>query len=63
MLLIKVPELSINTDIDIGLSADYLITRRVAVGLAVRYHALVTDLSRFPLYLTVGPRLVIRFPL
>jgi hypothetical protein len=59
----KAPELSINASVGVGLGADYLITRRLAVGLAVRYHALITDLSRFPLYLTVGPRLVIRFPL
>lgn len=59
----KPPEHSINAGVGVGLGADYLITRRLAVGVAVRYHALVTDLGRFPLYLTVGPRLVIRFPL
>jgi hypothetical protein len=45
----------------LGVTLDYALTRRVSVGLAVRYHALITDLTRIPVYLFVGPRVVFRF--
>ncbi len=47
----------------LGLGADYLVTRRWAVGLAVRYYAFLTDITRVPLYLTVGPRVTVRWGL
>ena len=53
----------LNLGVSLGLGADYLINRRWAVGVQVRYHAFLTDLSRLPLYLTVGPRIVLRFGL
>lgn len=56
-------EHAINVGAALGLGADYLITRRWAVGVAIRYHAFLTDLSRIPLYLTVGPRVLLRFGL
>ena len=45
----------------LGVTLDYGINRRVAVGLVVKYHALITDLTRIPVYLFVGPRVVFRF--
>ncbi len=54
---------AINVGAEIGLGADYMLNRRWAVGVAVRYHAFLTDLGNLPLYLTVGPRVVLRFGL
>jgi outer membrane protein W len=45
----------------LGLGADYLINRRVAVGLSVRYYAFLTDLTHVPIFLTLGPRVTLRF--
>lgn len=56
-------EHTINAAAALGLGADYLISRRWAVGVAVRYHAVLSDLSRIPIYLTVGPRITLRFAL
>ncbi len=47
--------------IGLGFGMDYLLTRHVAVGFVVRYHALVTDITRIPVYLYVGPRVTFRF--
>lgn len=54
---------TVNAGISLGLGADYLLTRRWAVGVALRYYAFVTDPARIPLYLTVGPRVLLRFGL
>ena len=54
---------ALNAGAEIGLGADYMLNRRWAVGVALRYHAFLTDLGRIPLYLTVGPRVVLRFGL
>lgn len=56
-------ERAIGASASLGLGADYLITRRWAVGVAIRYHLLLSDLDRIPIYLTVGPRVVLRFGL
>jgi opacity protein-like surface antigen len=45
----------------VGFGLDYLLTRHVAIGIVVRYHALLTDLTRIPVYLYAGPRVVFRF--
>ncbi len=45
----------------VGLSLDYLLTRHVALGVVVRYHAFLTDITRIPVYLFVGPRVTFRF--
>jgi hypothetical protein len=47
--------------IGLGFNLDYLVTRHVAVGVIVRYHAFVTDITRIPVYLFVGPRVTFRF--
>ena len=47
--------------IGLGFGLDYLLTRRVAVGLVVRYHAFLTDITRIPVYLWVGPRVTVRW--
>jgi hypothetical protein len=47
--------------IQLGFGVDYLITRQISVGAVVRYHALVTDITRIPVYLYVGPRVTFRF--
>ena len=54
---------ALNLGVGIGLGADYMLNRRWALGAEVRYHAFLTDLGRLPLYLTVGPRLLVRFGL
>jgi len=54
-------EHALNVGASLGLGADYLITRRISVGVALRYHAFLTDLARIPIYLTVGPRVSLRF--
>jgi opacity protein-like surface antigen len=50
-----------NFGMQIGLGADYLVNRRVAIGLVVRYNAFLTDLSNIPVYLYFGPRVAIHF--
>jgi hypothetical protein len=45
----------------VGLGADYLVSRRLSVGVAARWQTALTDLSGLPLYLTAGPRLTVRF--
>ena len=47
--------------VGLGFNLDYLLTRHVAVGIVVRYHAFVTDITRIPVYLFVGPRVTFRF--
>lgn len=47
----------------VGLGADYMITRRWAVGVSLRYQVMLSDLQRFPMVLVVGPRAVLRFGL
>lgn len=47
--------------VGLGFSLDYLLTRHWAVGLIVRYHAFLTDVTRIPVYLFVGPRVTFRF--
>ena len=47
--------------IGVGFSLDYLLTRHWAIGLIVRYHAFLTDVTRIPVYLFVGPRVTFRF--
>ncbi len=46
----------------VGFNLDYMLTRRIAVGLIVRYHAFLTDVTRIPVYLFVGPRVTFKFP-
>jgi hypothetical protein len=48
--------------IGLGFNLDYLLTRRIALGITVRYHAFLTDVTRIPVYLFVGPRVTFRFP-
>jgi opacity protein-like surface antigen len=45
----------------VGFGIDYLLSRHVAIGFVVRYHALLTDITRIPVYLYVGPRISFRF--
>jgi opacity protein-like surface antigen len=47
--------------IGLGLGVDYLLTRHWSVGVVVRYHAFLTDITRIPVYLFVGPRVSFRF--
>jgi hypothetical protein len=41
---------------ELAVGADYLLSRRWAVGLAIREHFLFTDLGTYPSYLTVAAR-------
>jgi opacity protein-like surface antigen len=47
--------------VGVGLGVDYLLTRHIALGIIVRYHAFLTDITRIPVYLYVGPRVTFRF--
>ena len=47
--------------VGLGLGLDYLLTRHWSVGVIVRYHAFLTDITRIPVYLFVGPRVTFRF--
>ena len=47
--------------VEIGLGVDYLLTRRIALGFVVRYHAYLTALTQIPVYLYAGPRLALHF--
>jgi outer membrane protein W len=47
--------------LEIGIGLDYLVSRRVAVGVIVRYHAFLTAISQLPVYLYFGPRLALHF--
>ena len=47
--------------VGVGFNLDYLLTRHWAVGVVVRYHAFLTDITRIPVYLFVGPRVLFRF--
>jgi hypothetical protein len=42
--------------VEVAAGADYLLSRRWAVGLAIREHLLFTDLGTYPTYLTVTAR-------
>lgn len=55
------PPSSVHVGVMLGIGADYLVNRRFSVGVGLRYHANLTDLSRLPLHLTVGPRVSLRF--
>jgi hypothetical protein len=46
--------------VGVGFSLDYLLTRRIALGVVVRYHAFLTDVTRIPVYLFVGPRITFK---
>jgi hypothetical protein len=48
--------------VELGFGVDWLITRRWALGAVVRYHALVTELTRAPSFLYVGPRVSLTLP-
>jgi hypothetical protein len=45
----------------VGFNLDYVVTRHLSVGVVVRYHAFLTDITRIPVYLFVGPRVLFRF--
>lgn len=47
--------------IELGIGVDYLVNRRFAVGVVVRYHAFLTALNDLPSWLYVGPRVAIHF--
>jgi hypothetical protein len=46
---------------ELGFALDYALTRHVELGVVVRYHAFLTDITRIPVYLYVGPRLTMRW--
>jgi hypothetical protein len=56
-----VAESSTAFGVGLGFNLDYLLTRHWALGLVVRYHAFLTDLTRIPVYLFVGPRVTYKF--
>ncbi len=56
----KVASASDEFAVRLGFAFDYLLTRHWAMGVAVYYLAPVTDISRIPVYLYVGPRVTFR---
>ncbi len=57
------PQTALNAGFSLGVGGDYLITRRVSAGVALRYFVSLNDPATLPLYLTVGPRLNVRWEL
>jgi hypothetical protein len=57
----KVVKSSNDFALGVGFGFDFLITRHIAAGFVVRYHALLTDITRIPVYLYVGPRISFKF--
>lgn len=47
--------------VEIGIGADYLVSRLLSVGFVVRYHAYLTAIDRIPVYLYAGPRVALHF--
>lgn len=45
----------------VGLSVRHWVSRWLAVGAQLYYHAFLTDLRKFPIYVNVGPTLAVRF--
>lgn len=52
----SLPSPTILPGAELAVGADYLLTRRWAIGLAIREHFLFTDLGDYPSYLTVTGR-------
>ncbi|MSP63982.1 MAG: hypothetical protein EXR72_27300 [Myxococcales bacterium] len=50
-----------NAGVQIGLGVDYLVTRRFAVGVVVRYQASLAAISELPAWLYAGPRIAVHF--
>ena len=48
--------------VELGFGFDWLVTHRWSVGAVVRYHALLTELSRAPGFLYAGPRVSLTLP-
>jgi hypothetical protein len=51
----------IDLGLEVGIGADYLVSRRFSIGGVVRYYSFVTNASNIPVYLYAGPRLAWRF--
>lgn len=47
----------------VGLGADYVLSRRVSLGLLLRYQLSLTDPARLPVYFLAGPRVTLHFDL
>lgn len=47
--------------LEIGVGAEYLIDRHVALGFVARYHAYLTNINNIPVYFYAGPRVSFRF--
>ncbi|HEY3358374.1 MAG TPA: hypothetical protein VGQ83_34315 [Polyangia bacterium] len=47
--------------VEVGIGADYLVSRTFSLGLVARYYAFLTNLSNIPVYLWAGPRIAWRW--
>ena len=47
--------------VEIGLGVDYLLSRRIAIGVVARYHAFLTAITELPAYFYAGPRVSFHF--
>jgi hypothetical protein len=47
--------------VEVGVGADYLVTRGFSLGVMLRYYAFITSIRDIPVYLYVGPRLAWRW--
>jgi hypothetical protein len=52
---------SLDFGVEVGIGADYLLSRGFSLGLVARYYAFLTSLSAIPVYLYAGPRIAWRF--
>jgi hypothetical protein len=53
----SLPAAQVQPGVELAVGADYLLSRKWAVGLAIREHLLFTDMGDYPSYLTVTGRL------
>lgn len=57
----SLPSAQVYPGVEIAAGADYLLSRHLAIGLAIREHLLFTDLDTYPTYLTVTGRVELMF--
>ncbi len=54
-------ENGVDWGLKLALSLDYALTRRLILGVAMRYYSFITDPGRLPVYVEMGPRVALRW--
>jgi hypothetical protein len=47
--------------LQLGIAVDYWVTRWLAIGAAIHYHAFLTNPTQYPVYFDAGPRVIVRW--